>query len=226
MPDFQRLWRPVAPAIALFVGASVYLSQPEPAAAHPHAWIYMKTVLVFDSQGRALGLRQHWSLDEFYSAYSIEGLDVDEDGVINEEELAKLRAEQKESLTEHEFLTRVEVAGEKVAFAAVEDMNSRLVEGQLEITFYLPFDAPQELGGESRLVYAVFDPTYWIEMLHAPGPEKISLVDAPESCGFRLVLPDPNAETMALAAALDRNETAGDTLGIAFAEKVEVTCGP
>lgn len=226
MSILQRRRPSFAVAFSGLSAALVLVMTPASLEAHPHAWIYMKTALVFDAQGRALGLRQHWSLDEFYSAYSVEGLDADEDGVINEEELAKLRAEQKQSLTEHEFLTRVELAGEKITFAAVEDMNSRLTEGQLEITFYLPFEVSQEIGGERRLVYAVYDPTYWIEMLHAPGPEKIVLENAPASCGFRLVLPDPNAETMALAAALDRNETAGDTLGIAFAEKVEVTCGP
>ena len=218
-PSFSAAFGGLIAALAL-------VTVPASLEAHPHAWIYYRIALAFDDEGRALGLRQHWTLDEFYSAYSIEGLDADEDGVINEEELAKLRAEQKASLTEHEFLTRVEVAGEKVAFAAVEDMNSRLIDGALEITFYLPFEAPQKIGGDRRLVYAIYDPTYWIEMLHAPGKDKISLVDAPGSCAFRLVLPDPDGETMALAAALDRNESAGDTLGIAFAEKVEVTCGP
>jgi ABC-type uncharacterized transport system substrate-binding protein len=74
------------------------------------------------------------------------------------------------------------------------------------------------------LIYSIFDPTYYVEILHAEIKDVIRLIDAPESCKHSLIKPDPNPEMVALAAGLDRNQSAGDTLGAIFADKVLIEC--
>jgi ABC-type uncharacterized transport system substrate-binding protein len=38
------------------------------ALAHPHVWVAARSEVVFDAEGRILGLRNAWEFDEMYSA--------------------------------------------------------------------------------------------------------------------------------------------------------------
>src|SRR5689334_18733285 len=60
-----------------------------PAAAHPHVWITVETTVLY-ANGAFTGLRHRWTFDEFYTAMAIEGLDKNNDGVYDREELAEL----------------------------------------------------------------------------------------------------------------------------------------
>src|SRR5215510_2431854 len=60
-----------------------------PAAAHPHVWITVETMLLYD-KGTFTGLRHKWTFDQYYTAMAIEGLDKNKDGKYDREELAEL----------------------------------------------------------------------------------------------------------------------------------------
>ena len=57
-----------------------------PVSAHPHTWIDLRTIAIFDAQGRISALRVLWTFDEFYTAFAIDGMDKDGDGKISHEE--------------------------------------------------------------------------------------------------------------------------------------------
>ena len=59
------------------------------ADAHPHVWVSVKTTVLFKGDA-IVGLQQHWTFDEFYAAMAIEGLDKNNDGVYDRQELAPL----------------------------------------------------------------------------------------------------------------------------------------
>lgn len=185
------------------------------ASAHPHAWIDVSSELVFDGEGRAVALRQHWLFDDFYTAETVEGR--------GQGELQDLTARIMENLAEYRYFTEVTSNGEDVAFDRPVETSARLEGRRLAMGFLLPFAAP---AGGGRLTYSIFDPTFFIEMLHAEQEGSYALAGAPPGCRARLVPPKPDPELLALAAALDRGQQGGDTLGRHFAEKVEVTCAP
>ncbi|MBO6784440.1 MAG: DUF1007 family protein, partial [Alphaproteobacteria bacterium] len=54
----------VAALIGLFVAGAA-----QPAHAHPHVWIDLRSQLVFDGDGRMQGLEIDWTFDELYSAF-------------------------------------------------------------------------------------------------------------------------------------------------------------
>jgi ABC-type uncharacterized transport system substrate-binding protein len=91
------------------------------------------------------------------------------------------------------------------------------------MAFLLPFAEPGALKGV-ELTYSVFDPTYYIEVLHAEGGTPIRLVDAPGNCRADRVPPNPDPQSVSLAASLDRTQSAGDGLGVFFAESVKIRC--
>ena len=48
--------------------------------------------------------------------------------------------------------------------------------------------------------------------------------NAPEACKLRLEPPSPDPEMVSFAASLDQTESAGDGLGVFFAERVFLDC--
>lgn len=193
-----------------------------PAAAHPHAWIDVRVDVLFES-GRIVGLRQTWLFDEYYTAFATEGFDRDRDGKPDRDQLDALLAENLRNLADYDTFTSVTAAGQRVAVAAPVEASSRMVGSRLEMTFLLPLKSPARTDGVVE--YAIFDPTYYIEMLHADAPDAVWLVGAPEGCRHEIVAPSPSIETVTLAQALDRTQKGGDGLGAQFAERVEIRCG-
>jgi ABC-type uncharacterized transport system substrate-binding protein len=213
------LWPTFAAALA---GALLAALPGRPASAHPHAWIDVAVEVLFDASGKIAGLRENWLFDEFYTAFAMEGLGKDGKAP-SQQDIDTILAQNMRNLKDYRYFTKVEHDGREVAFTPPTEMSSRLNGARLEMSFVVPFDLPLTLGGKP-VTYAVFDPTYYIEMLHAEAKEAIRLKAAPAGCSFRLIKASPSLDTVAFAAALDRTQSAGDGLGALFAERVEVRC--
>ena len=200
---------------------AVLLALAGPVLAHPHGWIDMQSRVLFDGDGRITGLRQVWLFDELYSAFILDEIRLAGEG--EEEGLAALAHEDVAALAPHDYFTVVEVAGERQAFAPVTRYDNGLTDGRIWLRFDLPLAAPVE-PQRREVRYAVFDPTYYIEILHVGDPPV--RLDAPgaDACGFRLIEPEPAAEIVNFAAALDMNATDDAGLGRHFAQWVELAC--
>ncbi|MDA0676115.1 MAG: DUF1007 family protein [Proteobacteria bacterium] len=191
--------------------------------AHPHAWITVKVEVRFDQAGAITGLREIWLFDEAYTAFAVEGLGRAGKGP-SAAQLAELLAVNMTNLEEYDFFTRVKSNGAPVKIGKATDASSRLRGSRLEMSFSVTFVEPVPVDA-GAFSYAIFDPTYYIEMLHAEAGDAITLIGAPAGCKPRIDNPAPNPDTVSLAYALDATQSAGDTLGEAFAEWVTIQCG-
>jgi ABC-type uncharacterized transport system substrate-binding protein len=72
--------------------------------------------------------------------------------------------------------------------------------------------------------YAIFDPTYYIEMYHPEGATVSFDGDAPDDCGVEIVQPNPSAEAIALSRSASLDANPDNTIGRLFAETVRVEC--
>ncbi|MEX2630513.1 MAG: DUF1007 family protein [Tistlia sp.] len=198
------------------------------AQAHPHAWIDVRVELQFDAAGAVASLRQTWLFDPYYTVFATEGMDADGDGRPDPDQLAELLAVHLGNLEEYGYFTAASAAGEAVAFGAPSGGVNAMRGDRLEMSFLLPLAAPADpaAGGFS---YRVYDPTYYIEMLHAEEPPAVRLLDAPAGCDYRIEPANPAPEAVGLAAAADRSQRVvpgpgGATIGALFAETVTVDC--
>jgi ABC-type uncharacterized transport system substrate-binding protein len=207
----------------LLICLCLFMTLPRSINAHPHAFIDLAVDVLFDKNGAVIGLKEVWLFDEFYTAYAIESADKVKKGAPPQEKLVELLNINLRNLAKFDYFTKVRVGQTPIALGTATEASSRMFGARLEMTFTLPFKAPVEMG-DKPVVYSIYDPTYYIEMLHADIKEVIRLIDAPAGCKHALFKPDPNPEMVALAAGLDRNKSAGDTLGAIFADEVLIEC--
>lgn len=214
---------PVIPATALALAASCLCAAP--ATAHPHSWIDLRSEAVFDGEGRLAALHETWLFDEYYTTFVFEHAmkGKNSKGKPTQADIDTLTRKNIKNLTPYGYFTRIHADGNILATSPAEEVNAALLGNRLEMRFTLTLASPQPVMGHA-VFYAIFDPTYFIEMLHAETPGAIRLTGAPENCSHTVTPPSPTVEDVIRASKLDPTQSAGDTLGEVFAEKVEIVC--
>ncbi|MDN3519155.1 DUF1007 family protein [Aquisalimonas lutea] len=198
---------------------------PTLALAHPHAWIDLRTRVVADGDGRVAGLRQHWEIDPLYSLMLMEEFGSTGEGGARAEGLERLAETMLGNMAEFDYMTRLTIDGERVAWDGVEDVRLTVDDASdaLHFRFTLMLSEPVALGGR-QLEYAVYDPTYYIEILHDDG-DAIETGALGPGCSVHVREPDPPQSLVARLARIDRSDNpVQDGVGARFAERVRIGC--
>jgi len=208
--------------IANFVAAFLVLS-PLPSNAHPHAWIDVTVTVLLDDDGRVRGLHQTWLFDDFYSAFVMEGAMTIGGGKVSQEALDSLLAENMSNLAEYDYFTEVGSGENKLEMAPPINATTQLVGNRLQMAFEVPL-ASAVSANDIPFNYRIYDPTFYVEMVHAETDDNVTFSDASAPCAAIIKEPDPDPEKLLYASSLDQSETGYDGLGRYFAEVVSVTC--
>jgi ABC-type uncharacterized transport system substrate-binding protein len=211
----MRSW-PARVTIAL--AAAVLVAQLRVAVAHPHMWVTVEATLLYD-KGAFTGLKEKWTFDEFYTAYAIEGLDKNHDGVYDREELSELAKVNIEAMKEVGYFTYPVVGGKEVKLKATQDYWLEHKNGALSLYFTVLFDQPI-LAKSEGFAFAVEDPTFFIAFeLAKTNPVRIG-GGAPKSCTARIGgRRDDNSDAERLAKAFAQLATR-----ISAANAVSINC--
>jgi ABC-type uncharacterized transport system substrate-binding protein len=191
------------------------------AAAHPHAWIDLRSTLIVRSDGQITALEEEWLFDRFYTLLATQGLDKEPDGSSNA--LIELARTNLSKVRPYGYFIRVVVDGAKAEVSTVTEFETAVRDERLWLRFLVPLVKPVNPKRQA-FVFSVFDPSYFIEMLHLKdSPIGFRGADG-HACRGDIQRPTPSAAALSLAAALDRNAKAPESFGELFAEKVTVTC--
>lgn len=194
---------------------------PGMAVGHPHAWIDLRSTVILDDAGQAIAIEQEWLFDPFYTVFVME--EAGRDATAQKQALTDLARTNLKNLRDYDYFTEVRANGVKATLGTVREFESELRGDRLWMRFVVPLVDPIDPKA-SRLSFAVFDPTYYAEILHLEGDIIVFQGPTGSGCFGRIVPPNPNPEAVLLAQALDRGAAPDDTLGRIFAEWVEVTC--
>jgi ABC-type uncharacterized transport system substrate-binding protein len=219
----MQIWRvPVIawPLIGLMIVLIAVLSG-RTAQAHPHVWIDLRTTVVLDDQGRVAAIGQEWLFDPIYSAYVTGGIDPATDN--GRKALADLIDESMRNLRDYDYFMRVRSDGTRQTLGDVHDYAAEMRGDRMLYRLTVPLAEPVD-PRTHNLDVAVFDPTYYIEMVHLEGDVVAFQGANPAGCGARIIEPAPDMNAIVAAQALDKNAAADDTLGAQFAETVIITC--
>jgi ABC-type uncharacterized transport system substrate-binding protein len=159
----------IAPAIRLLgnagmirVLAVVLASLVSSAAlAHPHVWITMKSEVLVGPDGAVTGIRHHWSFDDMFSAFALQGLESKVKGQYTREELAPLAKVNVESLKEYDYFTYAAADGKKVELSPPSsDYWLDYKDSVLTLNFTLAVKTPVKA---KELKFDIYDPSIFID---------------------------------------------------------------
>ena len=194
---------------------------PLPAAAHPHAWIDLQSRVMLDERGQIEGIQLDWLFDEWYTIY-IAG-EFAESNTSSTEFLTSLGQQNLANLAEYDYFLKVLVDGEQRSVGTVTKFDTGLSNERLWLRFEVPL-AERVDPRKSKVSYKVYDPTYYIEILHVEDQPVTFEGAGADRCSAKVIDAKPTFEAIALASALDVTQTGGDNLGEVFAQTVEVSC--
>lgn len=192
------------------------------ADAHPHAWIDLDITLVVED-ALLVALEQTWIMDPLYSQYLYEDARAHFPGANDQEKLQNLGNEILENLREYDWYTLL-YAGSMRVLGQPDSHGARLTleNQQLHFQFRLELAHPVDLQ-QAPVEYQIYDPTYFIEVLHSSTrPPRFSSPAQP--CRIEILRPRPDPAVVAQAMALDFNATGDPQLGRHFAERILLDC--
>lgn len=168
--------------LVLAVGLAV------PVRAHPHVWIDARAEVLFDGVA-VVGIRHHWQFDEYFSAWAVQGLDANGDGIFSPSELQPLANENIVGLDYYSYYTFAgPEGGDNFGFDGAVDPSMVFEDGRATLTFTALFDRPYPVDG--TLDIEVGDPEYY-SAITFDGEDAVRLENAPEGCTVTAHAPQP-----------------------------------
>lgn len=198
------------------------------AAAHPHVWATMRTAVIANDQGLVKGVGIEWTFDETYTQFALEGLDLNNDGTYQPEEIKPLTDENIKSLVESSYFTFVRQKGRNLGQAPVTEYGQTHKDGKLTLFFIIPLkEAANPKDGEIEI--KVYDPDFFIAFDY--DPKESTRLDGQLIAGCKPVLkPLPTTEEMdqTLSYLADKGQDwkpeQPTDFGSMFAQALVVSC--
>jgi len=171
----------------------VFFTTMQTVNAHPHVWIDAHLSLLFNPQGQVTALRHTWKFDELFSAFSLQGITREKNGVIPAAELKTLTDQWMQNLADpaSHFFTIVSHGGQAMTLQKPVHAQSNLdtQTNQLTLSFELPLTEPLALSKLS-LEVDVNDPGYFVAFDYK-GSQVLTLSEAPSVCRYSHMPPRP-----------------------------------
>jgi ABC-type uncharacterized transport system substrate-binding protein len=191
------------------------------ALAHPHSWIDLRSRVMLNDEGQVEAIELDWLFDDLYTAYVAD--DFVRQNRPPSEFLPEVANTYLGNLAEYDYFTDVRLDGKRLALGEPTGAEAGLRDRRLWLRFEVPLVEPVD-PERGKLTFSVYDPTYYIEVLHAEDEPVLFTGPQADACFGKIIQPTPSLEAVALASALDVTESGGDGLGELFAETVVVEC--
>lgn len=211
--------------LRLFILPSLLLFFTPAVQAHPHNWITLDSQFVLAEGARLVQIKQRWEFDVYYSMMTLADMRNEyDDASVG---LRSLASQMIDNLAEHHYFSSLRINNADATLGAPSDyrLSVSKKEGQDTLVLEMSFDLPgkPKLSG-GALSWRVFDPTYYIAMMHI-NESNVGLINLSTSeCEKQLSIPEPSEELLGYAESLDRSQTDTDGLGANFAETVLIQC--
>ncbi len=207
--------------LRLLVLATLIISGSASLQAHPHAWIDLRSKVLLDDAGRVRALQLDWIFDDYYTVAIADEVSIGEQ--VPDEVWTSIAEKNLSNLAEYDYFTAVKVDDARVELGEVSRYEAGLRDGRMWMRFEVPLARPIDPRSEA-VSFAIYDPTYYIEIVHIEGDIVTFDGEGGDRCVGDILQPNPTFEQVSLASALDKDESAGDGLGELFAETVVLRC--
>lgn len=146
----------------LIIGLIILLSS-SVTLAHPHLFLTTYTTFVFDMNGNVSGINARWVFDENFSATIKLDYDKDKDGKFSKTEIQAIKNEAFAALKDHNYFTYIESEGNKYEVNNVNGFSSKIKDGKVEYSFFIPFEVDIE-DNFKKITVLMYDKSYYIAL--------------------------------------------------------------
>ncbi|MDB5563430.1 MAG: hypothetical protein JWN11_2848, partial [Hyphomicrobiales bacterium] len=162
------------------IAGAALIAAAAPAFAHPHIFIDAKATVVFNDKGEVSGVRHEWKFDEAYSAWSVQGLDANNDGKITRDETQALADDNMKGLSEYSFYTFAgEGSDQNLKMTAAPNPAIDFDGQRTTLSFGVQFNPPYKI--KDTLEVGINDPEYYVAITFADASE-VTMENAPQGC--------------------------------------------
>lgn len=149
-------------ALFILLCCTLTLFRPQALAAHPHIFVESEATLFFAAK-RLLGIGFTWYFDEMYSSLILFDYDLDADGALNAEELARCRKDLLARFRKDHFMVDLSLDEHPRKVDHEEDFEISLDEGGLVVDFLIPLEVPVT-GKPLQMRFSVYDREYYTDV--------------------------------------------------------------
>lgn len=174
---FRKFW--IAVLVSLFAGSGAF--------AHPHVFVEASLEIVLDKDGRFSKLRQVWRFDELFSATVVLDFDKNNDGSLDEAELATVSATVKKTISEFDFHTAMRGGSKVLEFYEPDEMPAYM-EGDRLIMFFTVEPAQQYAFENGPLKVTASDASYYVAFDFSD--ESVTVEGGAAQCSAQVTHPD------------------------------------
>jgi ABC-type uncharacterized transport system substrate-binding protein len=193
------------------------------ADAHPHVWVTVETEILNDGQQNVAGFRHKWTFDEFYTGFAIQGMDKNNDGVYDREELTELAEVNVTSLREYGFFTFPRIAGQQVECDQPKDYWLEHKDGILTLHFTLPLKEPAPKAKRKEFQFAVYNPTFYVAFGFAKE-QPVRMAAGHSECKAEISRPGEQAPGKTLSESVFSQNDQLMGMGETYGETARLTC--
>jgi ABC-type uncharacterized transport system substrate-binding protein len=206
------------------------LATTELAVAHPHVFTTMKTMILADDQGLVKAVGVEWTFDENYTQFALDGLDLNNNGTYEPEEIQPLTDENIKNLLESQYFTFVKQNGKPLEQGQVTQYGQDLgTDSRLKLFFVVPLKQPADpRAGAVEL--KVYDPDFFIAFDYEQKDATKLQGKLADGCKMDLK-PLPSTEEMEQTQAFladkgtDWTPDQPTDFGSMFAQPLVISCG-
>jgi ABC-type uncharacterized transport system substrate-binding protein len=193
------------------------------ARGHPHVWVDARTAILVSPAQEITGFRHKWTFDEMYSAFAINGLDSNGDGVYSEKELQPLAQTNIEALKDFEYFTFAFLGKVKLPIKAPpHGYRLKYKNKLLTLYFTVALASPVPRAKFKDFNLAIYDPGMYVALtLDRNAPVKI-VSAKPLPCTAHVGGRPSNVDLK--TAQLGENIDPASNFGMRFAERITIDC--
>jgi ABC-type uncharacterized transport system substrate-binding protein len=218
----MRLLKLAMRGAALAVALQIFSASQ--AAAHPHVWITTEIEVLYNQDKAITGFQEKWTFDVMYTAFAIQGLDKNKDGKYDRKELQELAKVNINALKEFQYFTYPKIGENVVSKLQPESYWMEHNGKQLSLKFKLNLDEPIPYNKLGDFSFAVYDPTFYIELSFA-GEKPIRLIAAPKGCTPNIKAPPPQkVAVQSLSESFFQKLSPTSDMAAGYANTVRITC--
>jgi ABC-type uncharacterized transport system substrate-binding protein len=193
------------------------------AAAHPHVWIDARAVFKLDAENRVDAISIEWRFDEFFSAYAIEELGVEDESGISDEQRQALAKQYVDNLVEWHYMTELAVDDSYAELGDAEAYSIEIKDSIVTFYFTLPVVEPVDPRAH-EVALRMYDPTYYISIEYGPDDPLSVAGEKAEECSVAVDEARPEMETVPLAQGGFTASDRSTGIGFLFAQTGRLHC--